>query len=114
MAATLGGMMRAPVMSVMFALELTQDVNALLPLLIASAVAYGFTVLTMPRSILTEKIARRGHHIYREYGIDPLGAPRDLVKPSLAHFEEEHKRERFRRVTLSRGPRRFPPVRRAG
>ena len=72
MAATLGGMMRAPIMSVMFALELTQDVNALLPLLIASAVAYGFTVMAMPRSILTEKISRRGHHIYREYGIDPL------------------------------------------
>ena len=72
MAATLGGMMRAPVMSVMFAFELTQDANALLPLLAASAVAYGFTVLTMPRSILTEKIARRGYHIYREYGIDPL------------------------------------------
>jgi len=35
-------------------------------------VAYGFTVLTMRRSILTEKIARRGYHIYREYGIDPL------------------------------------------
>jgi H+/Cl- antiporter ClcA/predicted transcriptional regulator len=72
MAATLGGMMRAPVMSVMFALELTHDINALLPLLIASSVAYGFTVLVMPRSILTEKISRRGHHIYREYGIDPL------------------------------------------
>lgn len=72
MAATLGGMMRAPIMSVMFALELTQDVDAVLPLLIASAVAYGFTVATMPRSILTEKISRRGHHIYREYGIDPL------------------------------------------
>ncbi|MBV8636199.1 MAG: chloride channel protein [Burkholderiaceae bacterium] len=72
MAATLGGMMRAPVMSVMFAFELTQDANALLPLLAASSVAYGFTVLTMPRSILTEKIARRGYHIYREYGIDPL------------------------------------------
>jgi CBS domain-containing protein len=56
----------------MFALELTHDIDALLPLLIASAVAYGFTVVTMPRSILTEKIARRGRHIYREYGIDPL------------------------------------------
>ena len=72
MAATLGGMMRAPIMSVMFAFELTHDVNALLPLLTASIIAYGFTVLFMPRSILTEKIARRGYHIYREYGIDPL------------------------------------------
>jgi H+/Cl- antiporter ClcA len=72
MAATLGGMMRAPVMAVVFAFELTHDANALLPLLAASAGAYGFTVLAMGRSILTEKIARRGHHIYREYGIDPL------------------------------------------
>jgi H+/Cl- antiporter ClcA/predicted transcriptional regulator len=83
MAATLGGMMRAPVMSVMFALELTQDVNALLPLLIASAVAYGFTVITMPRSILTEKISRRGHHIYREYSIDPL--ERHMVSEVMTH-----------------------------
>jgi H+/Cl- antiporter ClcA len=72
MAATLGGMMRAPIMATVFAYELTHDGNALLPVLAASAVAYGFTVMTMHRSILTEKIARRGRHIYREYGIDPL------------------------------------------
>ncbi|CAM2156026.1 chloride channel protein, CIC family [Pararobbsia alpina] len=72
MAATLGGMMRAPIMSVIFAFELTHDLNAFAPLLLASAVSYGFTVLVMRRSILTEKIARRGYHIYREYGIDPL------------------------------------------
>ncbi|MFT4069219.1 chloride channel protein [Paraburkholderia sp.] len=72
MAAALGGMMRAPIMAVVFAFELTHDANALLPLLTAAAVSYGFTVLFMRRSILTEKIARRGYHIYREYGIDPL------------------------------------------
>ncbi|CAG4894289.1 chloride channel protein [Paraburkholderia gardini] len=72
MAAALGGMMRAPVMAAVFAFELTGDANALLPLLAAAAVAYGFTVLLMRRSILTEKIARRGYHIYREYSIDPL------------------------------------------
>ncbi|HKX39930.1 MAG TPA: chloride channel protein [Burkholderiaceae bacterium] len=72
MAATLGGTMRAPLTATVFAFGLTRDANALLPTLCASAVAYGFTVLTMRRSILTEKIARRGYHIYREYGIDPL------------------------------------------
>ncbi len=46
--------------------------NAFLPTLLACAVAYGFTVIVMPRSILTEKIARRGRHVYREYGVDPL------------------------------------------
>jgi H+/Cl- antiporter ClcA/CBS domain-containing protein len=72
MAAALGGMMRAPIMAAVFAFELTGDANALLPLLAAASVAYGFTVLLMRRSILTEKIARRGYHIYREYSIDPL------------------------------------------
>lgn len=91
MAATLGGMMRAPVMSVIFAFELTHDANALLPMLAASAVAYGFTVLTMPRSILTEKIARRGYHIYREYGIDPLERHRvdELMSRKVQTIESE-------------------------
>jgi CBS domain-containing protein len=72
MAATLGGTMRAPLTAIVFAFGLTQDVNALLPVLLGCSVSYGFTVIVMPRSILTEKIARRGHHIYREYGVDPL------------------------------------------
>jgi len=38
-----------------FALELTHDVDVLLPLLLAVTVAHGFTVLTLRRSILTEK-----------------------------------------------------------
>ena len=72
MAATLSGALRAPLTATVFALGLTGDINALLPLLTASAVGYGFTVLTMRRSILTEKIARRGRHIYQEHGVDPL------------------------------------------
>lgn len=72
MAAVLGGMMRAPFTAVLFALELTHDIHALPPLLIASMIAYGFTVLVMKRSILTEKVARRGYDIFREYSVDPL------------------------------------------
>jgi CBS domain-containing protein len=34
----------------------------------------------------------------------------DLVKPSLAHFDEEHKKERFRRLPIHAGKRHFPPV----
>ncbi len=67
-----GGTMRSPFTSVIFALELTHDVDALLPLLIASMVAYAFTVLVMKRSILTEKVSRRGYHLSREYSVDPL------------------------------------------
>jgi H+/Cl- antiporter ClcA len=72
MAAVMGGTMRSPLTGTIFALELTHDVNALPALLIASVVAHGFTVLVMKRSILTEKVARRGYHVSREYSVDPL------------------------------------------
>ncbi|MGY6172853.1 chloride channel protein [Paraburkholderia strydomiana] len=233
MAATLGATLGAPLTAIVFAFGLTHDSNALLPLLTATLVAHGFATVTMRRSIMTEKIARRGYHIYREYGVDPLerhhvdevmttsvesieadmtvgaaldrffgpkqtrraypvvrgavvigvadralleqfrdedpnlrpamsvadvfaqrslafalpsetcrlvatrlavhGLERlpvvadaksmrlvgivsrsDLVKPSLSHFEEEHKKERFRRLTPARGKRRFAPIGKAG
>jgi H+/Cl- antiporter ClcA/predicted transcriptional regulator len=233
MAATLGATLGAPLTAIVFAFGLTHDSNALLPLLTATLIAHGFSTVVMRRSIMTEKIARRGYHIYREYGVDPLerhyvdevmtstvesidagmtvgetlktyfGASQlrraypvvrdgvvlgvvdraflerlssenaeaghatnladvfgqtipafalpsetcrlvatrlavhnlerlpvvddrktmrlvgivsrsDLVKPSLSHFEEEHKRERFRRLTPSLGKRRFAPVRKTG
>jgi len=231
MAATLGATLGAPLTAIMFAFGLTHDSNALLPLLAATLVAHGFATVVMKRSIMTEKIARRGYHIYREYGVDPLerhyvdevmthkadsidgtlsvgdalaayfGATQkrraypvvresgavlgivdramldavregatphtldtpladllkgeslvvalpdetcrlvatrlavhelerlpvvvdrdsmqllgvvsrsDLVKPSVAHFEEEHKREQFRRLSFTSGKKHFPPVR---
>ncbi len=72
MAATLGATLGAPLTAIVFAFGLTHDSNALLPLLAATLVAHGFTTVVMRRSIMTEKIARRGYHIYREYGVDPL------------------------------------------
>ncbi|QCP53433.1 CBS domain-containing protein [Trinickia violacea] len=233
MSATLGATLGAPLTAIIFAFGLTHDVNAMLPLLAATLVAHGFATVVMRRSIMTEKIARRGYHIYREYGVDPLerhyvdevmtrsvqtidgnltvrealiaffgpmqthraypvvregvlagiadresllvlqdgadglgpdtrvadafagrsmpvalvsescravatrlavhGLERlpvvadretmrlagivsrsDLVKTSLAHFDEEHKKERFRRLTPGSGKRHFPPVRKTG
>ena len=72
MGAILGGTMRAPFTSIVFAFELTHDANVFLPLLVGSVIAHGFTVLTLRRSILTEKVARRGFHLSREYAVDPL------------------------------------------
>jgi len=72
MGAILAGTMRAPLTAMVFALELTGEMGTLLPLLAAGAAAHGFTVLALRRSILTEKMARRGFHISREYAIDPL------------------------------------------
>jgi chloride channel protein, CIC family len=72
MGAILGGTMRSPLTGIVFALELTHDINMVLPLLVAVTIAHGFTVLVLRRSILTEKIARRGFHLSREYEIDPM------------------------------------------
>jgi chloride channel protein, CIC family len=101
MAAILGGTMRAPFTGVVFALELTHDMNMMLPLLVSVSLAHGFTVLALRRSILTEKVARRGYHLSREYAVDPLeilfarevmrsnivalpaGAPYDVLVKSL-------------------------------
>src|SRR5437773_4408467 len=72
MGAILGGTMRSPFTGVIFALELTHDVKVLLPLLVSVTLAHGFTVLALRRSILTEKVGRRGYHLSREYAVDPL------------------------------------------
>jgi len=76
MAAMMGGTMRAPLTATLFAVELTGNFGVMVPVLTACAFAYGVTVLLLKRSILTEKIARRGHHVTREYHVDPF----DLVR----------------------------------
>ena len=72
MAAMMGGTMRSPLTAILFAIELTGDFALLGPLLIATSAAFALTVLLLKRSILTEKIARRGQHVVREYSIDPF------------------------------------------
>ena len=70
MAAMMGGTMRSPFTGMIFVLELTHDLNAMPALLISCVAALGVTVLLLRRSILTEKLARRGQHITREYSVD--------------------------------------------
>ncbi len=72
MGAMLGGVMRSPFTGVVFTFELTRSVNALPLLLVGALLADFVTVYTMKRSILTEKVARRGVHLSREYQVDVL------------------------------------------
>ena len=85
MAAALAGVTRSPLTSVVFALELTWNVDLLLPLLVACSLAHLISVLVLRRSILTEKVARRGYHVSREYSVDPLQAlfVRDVMTPDV-------------------------------
>ncbi len=91
MAAAMAGVMRSPFTSIIFALELTHDVGALLALLVACTVAHLISVLTLKRSILTEKVARRGYHVTREYEVDPLHAllVRDVMQTDLLTVNPE-------------------------
>lgn len=72
MAGIMSGVMRAPMTGALFAAELTNHLSALPETIAAGAAAYAVSVLIMKRSILTEKIARRGRHISREYTVDAL------------------------------------------
>jgi H+/Cl- antiporter ClcA len=72
MGAMLSGSLGVPLTAIFFSLELTHALPALLPLALACMASYLVTSLVMPRSILTEKLSRRGYHLSREYGVDPL------------------------------------------
>ena len=116
MGAILGGTMRSPLTGIIFALELTHDINVLLPLLVASVIAHAFTVLVLKRSILTEKVARRGYHLSREYAVDPLEIlfARDAMRTNLVAFPASSTLEQVR-ATLSanhrpRGQHLYPVV----
>ncbi|MFN8518644.1 MAG: chloride channel protein [Chloroflexota bacterium] len=89
MAATLAGVTRSPFTSVIFAVELTHEQGLLLPLFVACLCGYGVSVLVLRRSILTEKVARRGFHVMREYAVDPLEAlfVRDVMATGVLTLE---------------------------
>jgi H+/Cl- antiporter ClcA len=72
LAAVVGGVMRSPLTGVVFAMELTHQWDALMPLVVASTAAFLLSVLVLKRSVLTEKVVRKGTHLTREYSVDPL------------------------------------------
>ncbi|HEX8882546.1 MAG TPA: chloride channel protein [Candidatus Acidoferrum sp.] len=113
MGAILGGTMRSPFTSIVFAFELTHDANVFLPLLVASVIAHAFTVLTLKRSILTEKVARRGYHLSREYAVDPLEIlfARDVMRTKVAVLPASSSVAEFQKaLTDQRQSQRLLPV----
>jgi CBS domain-containing protein len=91
MAGSLGGVTRSPFTAIVFSFELTHDQNSLLALLIAATIAHLVSVLVLKRSILTEKVARRGFHVMREYAVDPLEATfvREVMDADLYTVEPD-------------------------
>src|SRR3546814_3910739 len=83
MAGIMSGAMRAPLTGAIFAAELTGRFDALPAVNAASGFAYAVSVLCMRRSILTEKIARRGRHILQETTVESLDPQQEgqMMKP---------------------------------
>ena len=91
----------------------------LLPLLVAVTIAHGFTVLALRRSILTEKVARRGYHLSREYAVDPLEIlfVREVMRTSIVTLRASSPLPTLAealRVDPAKGPQRLYPDRRRG
>ncbi len=106
MAAMMGGTMRSPLTAVAFMLELTDDIRVLPGLLIACAAAHAVTVLIMRRSILTEKVARRGYHVMREYIVNPLTRVRvgDVMERDAPTIQADQKVDLFFRRLAAHDP----------
>jgi H+/Cl- antiporter ClcA len=97
LAAVVGGVMRSPLTGTVFTLELTHAWNALPALLLSATAAYALSVLVLKRSVLTEKIARRGLHLTREYSTDPLETffVSDVMHPIRAGDSDDGVEGRF-------------------
>jgi len=72
MSSVLAAAIGAPLTAAMLAVELTHNGGLMLPVLLACVVSYALGIWLQPRSILTERLSRRGFHLSREYGVDPL------------------------------------------
>jgi CIC family chloride channel protein len=72
MAAMFAGASHALLASVVFAFETTRTPLTLLPLLVGCTCAYLVALRLNPESIMTEKLARRGTEVPREYIATPM------------------------------------------
>ncbi|MEV5508114.1 chloride channel protein [Streptomyces orinoci] len=121
LAAVVGGVLRSPLTGVVFTLELTHAWDTAPALLICATSAYALSVLVLRRSVLTEKIARRGLHLTREYVTDPLESyfVHQVMDPRPCTLTEddilgEALTENLRaRLRTARRPQRLIPVLRA-
>lgn len=72
MGAVFGAASRATFTFIIFAFEITQNYNSVLPLMLVCVIADGIGLLFMKTSIMTEKLARRGLRIHTDYEADVL------------------------------------------
>jgi H+/Cl- antiporter ClcA len=72
MTAMFAGASRALLASITFALESTQEIHAVVPIVAGVSLAYFASCLMMRTTIMTEKLVRRGVRVAAEYEVSPL------------------------------------------
>ncbi|HUJ58196.1 MAG TPA: chloride channel protein [Kofleriaceae bacterium] len=116
MTAMFAGASRALMASIAFALESTQQIHCVVPIVAGVSLAYFASCIMMRTTIMTEKLARRGVRVAGEYDVDPLAhvvvdeiASRDLrvieadQLVSAALGELRARRERHQAYPVVRG-----------
>ncbi|MGO9643192.1 MAG: chloride channel protein [Candidatus Bathyarchaeia archaeon] len=100
MAAVFGTASRAPFTSIVFALEVTQAYQGVLPVIITVVIAELVGEYLMADSIMTEKLARRGLRVRHIYEFNPLRQVRvsSLMSPLLAIDARERVIDLFKKI----------------
>ena len=73
-------------------------------------------MLTLRRSILPEKIARRGYHLSREYALDPLEIlfGKDVLRPNVVALQPDQRIDALVRTSKHQGQYLYPVISRDG
>jgi H+/Cl- antiporter ClcA len=100
MAAVFGTASRAPFASIVFALEVTEDYQGVLPVIVTVVIAELIGEYLMADSIMTEKLTRRGLRVRHIYEYNPLRQIRisKLMSPLVAVDAKESVLEIFRKM----------------
>ena len=102
MAAVFGTASRAPFASIVFALEVTQAYQGVLPVIVTVVIAELVGEYLMADSIMTEKLARRGLRVRHIYEFNPLRQTRvsSIMSPVIAVDAKERVMDVFRLMNL--------------
>ena len=100
MAGVMGCAMRAPLTAALFGFEVTGNAHALVALLLVCMVAHLVGVLFQERSIMTERLALRGHDVRQELTQDPFEIRRagDFVRARAVGTRETSDPDREKSV----------------
>ncbi len=93
MGAVFGAAARSTFAFIVFSFEITRDYDAILPLMLVGVIASAIAISFLKNSIMTEKLARRGVHVFQEYDTDimKLTMVREVMDrdPALVYANEK-------------------------